>query len=562
MSSYNLLGRKIEFSKAEDDFYELQSFLWESSHNFENEYVEWYKAQGTILNVLNNEENFITQTMEKIVLTPIYPNLAKKYELYGVSKTDYIAACLDISATDDICENAIEIFNNIQEQLQDELDERAYNEEWRKAGQVSFGIGDSLKNAASNAAHGIAKSSGDASSRDKANSRKNKLYNDIKEPLWNAIKDSIFATITNYQTFVNEHMPDSIISYFDTEQSYAYLENAKNIEAKREELLVEAFRKCPWNYEVYKYIFEQYSFERRNILEIAATYDVNLTKVVNTILRSEYSSKAKANEELAIKAKAKVYALMNEWGIKDSPVIDEIENDCLDRLTVDVENADEARCNEIKGQLEKYDALERNKKKYFQKITERIEGIWAKEDGEIFDNYLMNTNILSSSEIQKGVSLVQERGRTAEAKKYLTAFQTCSKRENVSKARTYQALNKKESVLSLLKYIGYVIISLGVILMLVVGFSESLDEDSASTLAWSGIIFIAIGAIYQYGISKLKKIWEIITVNGTVINPALTMSKKEFEELSLAATSIDVKSHIESAKNQSNPSEENTKYEE
>ena len=89
MSSYNLLERKIEFSKAEDDFYELQSFFWESSHKFEKEYGEWYKAQGTILNVLNNAENFITQTMEKIVLTPIYPNLAKKYELYGVGKADY-----------------------------------------------------------------------------------------------------------------------------------------------------------------------------------------------------------------------------------------------------------------------------------------------------------------------------------------------------------------------------------------------------------------------------------------------------------------------------------------
>ena len=562
MSKYNLLGKVIEFSKAEDDFYELQSFLWEAIHKFEKEYVEWYKTQATILNVLNNAENFIVQTMEKIVLIPIYPNLAKKYELYGISKSDYIAACLDISATEDICENAMEIYNNIQEQLQDELDERADNEEWRRAGQVSFGIGDSLKNAASNAAHGIAKSSGDASSRDKANNRKNKLYNDIKEPLWNSIKDSMFATITNYQTFVNEHIPDSIISYFDTEQSYAYLENAKNIEGKREELLVEAFRKCPWNYEVYKYIFEQHPCERRNILEIAAIYDVNLTKVVDTILRLEYSSKAKENEELAVKAKAKVYALMDEWGVKDSPVIDEIENDCLNRLIAGVENADEARCNEIKGQLEKYDALERNKKKYFQKITQRIESIWVKEDGEIFDNYLMNTNILSSSEVQKGVILVQEKGRTADAKKYLTAFQACSERKNVSKARTYQALSKKESILSLCKYIGYVFIVLGVVLMLVVGFSENLDEDSSFNLSWSGIIFIAAGAIYQYVISKLKKIWEIITVNGTVINPALTMSKKEFEELSLAATSIDVKSHIESTKNQSKPSEENTKSEE
>lgn len=530
MSSYNLLGRKIEYSKAEDDFYELQSFFWKSRDIFEKEYLEWYKAQGTILNVLNNAEKFITQTMDKLVLTPIYPDLAKKYKLYGVSKTDYINTCLDISATYDICSNAIEIYNNIQEQLQNELDERAYNEEWRKAGQVSFGIGDSLKNAASNAAHGIAKSSGDVSSRDKANSRKNMLYNDIKGPLWNAIKDSILSTIASHQVYINERRPDSIISHFNAEQSNAYLENAKNIDEKREELVVEAFRKCPWNYEVYKYIFEQYSFERRNILEIASIYDVNLTKVVNAILRSEYTTKAKDNEELAIKAKAKVYALMDEWGVKDSHVIDEIENDCLERLTAGVENADEARCNEIKGQLEKYDALDRNKENYFKKITERIEFIWAKEDGEIFDNYLVNTNILSLSEVQKGILYVQEKGRTADAQKYLNAFQTCSERKNISKARIYQLLNKKASLLSLLKYIGYAFVAVGVIFMLAVGFSETLDEDSAFNLSWSGIIFIVIGAIYQFGISKLSKIWETITVNGTVINPVLTMTKEDFEE--------------------------------
>ena len=53
MSKYNLLGNVIEFSKAEDDFYELQAFFWEATNKFEKEYVEWHKSQGTIINVLN-----------------------------------------------------------------------------------------------------------------------------------------------------------------------------------------------------------------------------------------------------------------------------------------------------------------------------------------------------------------------------------------------------------------------------------------------------------------------------------------------------------------------------
>ena len=197
----------------------------------------------------------------------------------------------------------------------------------------------------------------------------------------------------------------------------------------------------------------------------------------------------------------------------------------------------------MKVAVEVYDALDKNKAEFFKMITTRIEEIWAKEDGEIFDNYLMNANILSSYETQEGVKLVQDRGRTEDAKKYLKAFQTCTDKKNVQKARTYQTISKKDSLLSIVKYIGYGFVVLGVILMLVVGLSETMDGSAATTTSWCAVLSIAIGVIYQRTIGKMRKTWEDITVNGKVVNPALTMSKEDFERLSFAATSIDVKAY-------------------
>ena len=516
MSKYVLLGKTIKFSRAEDSFYKLQSFLWKAISHAKDKYEQWYLEQGTAANVINNSETFVIGLMESVVLDPLYDDLAKEYKLYGVSKSDYLSACLDTSAIDDVRSDAIEVYENIQYQLEAEIEEREYNNELRKAGQISFGIGDSLKNAASNAAHGIATSSGNASSREKAQKQRATLYNDFRELLWTQIKNSVVNCISNYQDFVNARAANSILSDYDRESSDAYLENAKTVPDKRDELIVKAFTKCPWNTDLYIYVFENYPNERRNIVSISKNYDVNLTETVNKYLSMEYTAEAQKNEDLAIEAKKKVYQLMEEWGIENSSVIDNIECDCLDRLTAGIDEADEATCNNVKAELEKYDALPHNKEKYFALITKRIETIWAKEDGEIFDNYLINTNILCSKDVEQGKVYIAEKGRTEDSKKYLTAFEHCNQK-NISKARVYHKINS--STLSFLKYIGWALIALGVLLLIV-------QEEFS---IWTQILPIVIGGFYQYYVSNIKKEWEAITVNGKVINSVLSISNEDFK---------------------------------
>ncbi len=518
MSKYNLLGNNIEFSKAEDAFFELQSFLWEAISNSKQQYILWYNLQKSAKNTLSNGTAFANSVIDTVVLDILYSDLAKKYEIYGVSKSEYTCACRDISAVEDVFDDAITIYNDIEEQLQEELEEREYNEELRRAGQISFGIGDSIKNAASNAAHGIAKSSGNSKSRDEADRRKAKLYDDLCDPLWEALKKSIVETITKYQEFVNEKKPNTIEAYFDREASTAYLENAKSVTDKREELLIEAFKKCPWNQEVYSYIFAEYPNERRNLVDISKNYDVSLEDDIYFVLSKEYTDTAKCNEELAVRIKIKIKSTMLDWGVEHNRLIDEIEKDCLDRLTLGYDTASEERCNELKVQLANYDALDNNKKPYFEKLQGRIEDIWKKEDGEIFDNYLKQINILSVKAVEEGKKFVKTKARTADSEKYLTAIANCNP-ANVKRARIYHLMSKTTISAWIFKLLGIAFIAFGWI------YGASVEEFTLIDA-----LPILIGIIYQIYYFNIKKRWKCITVNGTVVHPLIVCPYKEFQK--------------------------------
>ena len=171
----------------------------------------------------------------------------------------------------------------------------------------------------------------------------------------------------------------------------------------------------------------------------------------------------------------------------------------------------------LKEQLEKYDAHADNKKTYFERIQKRIEEIWAKEDGEIFDNYLMQADILSSKVIEEGKAYIKDKGRTADSEKYYKAFETCTL-PNIKKARLFYLLSKTTISMWIFKLLGIALIAFG---WIYVAFVEELTfVDTLPLLA---------GIAYQIFYMHIKKKWTLITIKGTVINPIITLSQKEFE---------------------------------
>lgn len=530
MSKYILFGKDIFFEDSADRFCELQFFAWDAVKSAKKEFDNWYIYQKNIYNVLSNFADEVETLMNKYVISPLYKTLASEYEIYDLSQNVYSNKCLDLSSAEQVHDKAIEIFEDIEEQLEEEKEYR----EFRKASRSEvigggFGVRGMIKgmatagaiNMTTGAAHSIVNSIGNASSERNAKSSKEELYEVCREDMPIAIESCILSTVFAHIYVVNEYIPDYITPIFDSEKAEALLSSAKDVDSKCKELLVQAFINCPWKYEIYSYIFSKFPEERKNIIEISHDFRVDLEDDIIKLLRKEYTAEAKKSESLAIIAKNNILKIMEELGVEESVVIDEIENDCLNRICSDYAKADENTCNKLIEKVKNYQASEKNKSPFLKKLQSRIEEIWAKEDGEIFDNYIVTLDVLKIKEIKKGILYIKNKGRTSDSKKYIEALNRFKDQKNIEKARKFSFFTKQGMLPQLLKWSGAILAIIGVFLFFIM-------EDFSFWL--QGVPIIA-GVILQIYIFNLEEEWDVITVNNKAIHPILTMSTEEYNKL-------------------------------
>lgn len=243
------------------------------------------------------------------------------------------------------------------------------------------------------------------------------------------------------------------------------------------------------------------------IWELAKKYHVNFTPdEIEAILRKVYTPNAKQSEVQAQNAKSKIKIIMQTLGIRDSKTFNELESDCLARLCTEHQTANEAACNEMLKRIKAYDALDKNKKPYILKIQTRIEEIWSAEDGEIFDNVFLNTDIENSEEINKAIEFISAKKRTTDAEKYLQALNGCNS-ENIKKSKQFQRPGTRVSM-----YIGFALVALGIIFLFAdLGFLLSI------AVAAIGVVML----VYYYG---LKKAWNLLTLGGTLVHDKISIN--------------------------------------
>lgn len=252
------------------------------------------------------------------------------------------------------------------------------------------------------------------------------------------------------------------------------------------------------------------------IWELAAKYNVTYSaEEIEEILNSYYDSAAKATEEKALEAKAKITTVMSALSVSESTTFDTLEHDCLARICKGCDNADEATCNALKDQVTAYSALEKNKKPFFDKIQNRIETIWAAEDGEIFDNLLVQTNIADAAAVASAIEFVKSKGRTASAKRYMKALEGCTEK-NIKAARKYNGSTPKVCM-----WIGLLIILAGAI-------SFFIEVDILLVVA-----LVAFGLAFLLYAGSLRTAWNLLTLDGTVVHPLLINHNKEKKTASL-----------------------------
>ena len=244
MSSYMLLGKKIDFPEASDRFCKIQFDSWDKSAIAKNEFSQWYETLGSINNVITSYKGKVQELVEKYALMPYYDSLAD-YKIYDISKDSYWHRCLSLKASDNAYAKVMAAYNQIEIDYQSEV---AYREERKEnRGRVvggGFGVGGAIKgmttagaiNMTTGAAHSIANTFGNMSSKGNADTRRENLYKTAKQDLCDAVGGCILSSINNFIALINERIPQYIISSFDYSKSQGFLESAKKVADEKETL--------------------------------------------------------------------------------------------------------------------------------------------------------------------------------------------------------------------------------------------------------------------------------------------------------------------------------------
>lgn len=618
MSTYILFGQQISFSEAQDRYSRLVSAYINALFATTTEFTTWYHACGSIEKVLQGYVSEADRLISKYVDGPLYEQLLD-LEIYDVGKETYRDNCMVLEPAQTACRR----FKGLIQKVNDAKDAEIEYRESRKQNRSrvvggGFGLGGALKgmatagaiNAVTGMGHSVVNAFGNVGSSHSAASSKYSIYKDEEtfNCLCAALADCLGSTFSAHIQIVNERKPHCIDVFSDSDRAEALLENAKRFPDKAQHLLLEAFKQDPASFDLLQYIFLNYRRERKNVLTIAKSFGISLSDTITSILSQEYTADAKTDESKAQAARKRILSLMDEMGLSESETLDQLEQDCLDRVVANY-SANAASCDEILNRIRDYTASEKNKQAiikkhliwqlgaeyhveftpeeveaviapeytqearastpaaesakkqilykmsvmgaqqsttldqlesdcvarlctnythadektcdamlekiraypaqekikelYLKKVQGRIEEIWSAEDGEIFDNLYLKTNIEDQSQKDAAIAYIKEKGRTSSSSKYLNAVTNCTP-GNIKKAVAYVSWNLCMAISAAILII--------VSAVLLVAF----DAD-----IYLCMIPILVGAALLYFRSKLKKIWNTLTIQGTIFHPQI-----------------------------------------
>lgn len=515
-TEYNLFGKPVTFNAAENRYLDLQCLEQAAFFKSAELFSQWYQDRKEIEAVLQQYLPFAQGMLEKLILRPLFQQLAE-FEIYDISWETYIKECAKFSNMKRICQQIITQNDKI---TQRQSDEEAYRKN-RKAGRSrweggGFGLSGALKgaamagmmNATTGIAHSMVNAAGNAGSALSAATSREQLYQapETKGQLLEAIWGDMYLTVCRHIDLVNLRKDRWIENSFSEDRANALLENAKNILEKREELLTQAFRLCPWNDQLITYIFTNYPGSRTAAIAAAQRFSVDLSAQTEEILSKEYTDEARRSESEAQAAKARILALMQEFNITESQTLDGLETDCLRRLCQGYETADQATCEQFMEAIRKYDAKSALKEPLLQDLQKRIEEIWSAEDGEIFDNLYMQTDITDAKAVMDAISYVQSKGRTSSTQKYLDALKACTPK-NIANARLYRRTNRYKLYL--------------VLAVLSALLAAAAPSEWITTIGWIAAILLFVLA------RSMKKSWKLLSIDGTIIHPALELVQSD-----------------------------------
>lgn len=330
MSSHMLFDTAIHFNHSEDRVCDIYKTYWEARRQTEKLFADYYASCGSIVQVLETFEDASISIFSEATLSPFFEKLTE-YHIYDVSQSTLCEKCIDMTSAYNAYDAVANSYNRI---VADQEDAKAYRAD-RKVNRGrfvggGFGTDGAIKgmvtagswNLASGAAHSMVNAVGNIGSSIFASSEKKKLYNSAstKKSLLEGLLDSVFSFFDKYTNYLNDYMEEQkdrinstgLKSSFDfnltddfftmdicffeftysSDRSNALLDNAQKLSDKQQELLCEAFRACPWNYNLLRFIFINYDTQRAAIWDISKKYGVNLSDSIEEVLSKQYPDEA------------------------------------------------------------------------------------------------------------------------------------------------------------------------------------------------------------------------------------------------------------------------------
>lgn len=382
MADFTLFNRTISIPNAYIRYRNMQHRAGQASVQVIKEFNHWYDRCFGIEAVLEKLDEVVYGLIDQYVVDELYGRLAS-LEIYDISRGDYIRQCVDMSYLDESVER---IEYRIMEITQDKNAMKAYREA-RKAYRGKFigggfGISGAIKgsvkagalNATTGMAHSLVNTLGDAGSSIAAAAKKAGLYNsDTKDSLVMGIRNSIFEIFDNHMSLVNTYYSGYYESGFDVDRASALFENAKKYPDKRKDLLIQAVLTCPTQW-ILDYIFDNYSEERMHVCNIGNCFSdlESYWTRFEKVFQSEYETAKQQGSQEVEELKETIYYAMQECGVEESGVYDQINYDELVRITEEyLLCTEEVAIKRILHKFMDYDAPDIQKK---QVIKEK--GIW------------------------------------------------------------------------------------------------------------------------------------------------------------------------------------------
>lgn len=262
------------------------------------------------------------------------------------------------------------------------------------------------------------------------------------------------------------------------------------------------------------------------IWELANEYEVEISdEKLKARLYNEYTSVDKETEEKRLAARDQILLIMRSLGINESEALNDLERDCLNDVINGYEALDKNQCVDIRNQILNYNALEKNKENYIEKIDQRISQI----EKELLENICIDIENLNEDECRHISQRIQDTDCSQQNKDIY---------QRIVEKRIYNIWDMEDfqsfSILYQQTPVGnQVMIQQNISLILDKGRTESKNDfcEALSKLNENDVlnaakyaIAIENGKLMTFMNMNKKDSYQILTLNGRVMHPAVKIA--------------------------------------